>query len=366
MSQKIKKILIVVGTRPNFIKVTQFKRLAKQFPNLDLKIVHTGQHYDPNMSTLFFQQFRTEPDYYLNADTSSQEAMFSSINDGLTELFKNKFRPDIVMVPGDVYSTLAAAQSSKSNGIKLAHLESGLRSFDMDMPEENNRIETDRLSDFLFVTEPSGMRNIENEKLDGKAFFVGNTMIDTMRYFENEIEASQIRKELKVENDYALVTLHRPSNVDNEEKLNQIFNLLSELSFSSKLIFPLHPRTVKNIDRFGLTEKFNSISNLITCSALGYFEFQHLIKHANYILTDSGGIQEETTFRQIPCLTLRENTERPITVSVGSNQLVSLSEAEKISQIVNRIYQGQLATSKIPELWDGGASLRILEILDKI
>jgi len=357
-----KKILIVVGTRPNFIKVTQFKKEALKYKNLILKIVHTGQHYDQTMSGVFFKQFNLEPDYYLNADNSSVISQMSSIMSKLETLIINEYKPDLIIVPGDVNSTLASALVANKLSIKLAHLESGLRSYDKDMPEEHNRILTDHLSDYLFVTEQSGLNNISKEGLNGKPFFVGNTMIDSVFHFSDEIDNSPILKNLNLKNDYILMTMHRPSNVDNIIGIKKIVNLLVELSKKQTVVFPIHPRTLNKIKQFDLFHKIKNDRIIIT-SAMGYFEFQHLIYKSKLIITDSGGIQEESTYRQKPCLTLRENTERPSTITIGSNELIGFNTEEILIQI-NKIENNTFKKGEIPKFWDGFATQRILEIIN--
>lgn len=357
-----KKLLIVVGTRPNFIKITRFKSLLSQHPHIDIKIVHTGQHYDRAMSDVFFDQFGIKPDFFLNAEKGSPVNQMASIMSNLEKLINETYQPDLIMVPGDVNSTLAAGLVANKMNIPLAHLESGLRSNDRKMPEELNRILVDEMAQYLFVTEPSGLKNIESENLKGKSYFVGNTMIDTICKFENEIEASDILKDLNVEGNYILLTIHRPSNVDRIEDLTRVHDLINTLSSKNKLVFPIHPRTKDKLEKYNLLSRLTNNENIILVDPLGYFEFQHLIKHCQLIITDSGGIQEESTFRQIPCLTLRKNTERPITITEGSNELVEFN-IPQIAEKVNEITGGNFKQGKIPQLWDGKATDRIMKII---
>jgi UDP-N-acetylglucosamine 2-epimerase (non-hydrolysing) len=274
-------------------------------------------------------------------------------------------KPDLLLVPGDVNSTLAGALFAQKSGIKLGHIESGLRSYDRDMPEEINRILTDEISDLYFITEESGVDNIKNEGLKGTSFFVGNTMIDTMVAFENEIQKSQILSELKCKDkDYVLMTIHRPSNVDSRKGLETLLALLTFLDDRIKVVFPIHPRTIHRIKEFGLQEEFDKLKNLIRVDPLSYFDFQKLIANCRFVLTDSGGIQEETTFRQVPCLTLRKNTERPITLSKGSNTLVSFN-VDEITPYINDIMKGAYKTGAIPPFWDGKATQRILKAISE-
>ena len=361
-----KKILIIVGTRPNFIKVTRFKELIRSYPQLQVEIVHTGQHWDRNMSEVFFEEFGLKPDYMLSASAHSVVDQFSSMMSKLSELILEIGKPDLMIVPGDVNSTLASALVANKMGIPLAHLESGLRSFDREMPEEINRLLTDEISDYFFVTEQSGLDHLAEEKKHGEVFFVGNTMIDTLVHFEPQILKSAIRQQLGIQDKpFILVTLHRPSNVDSPEGQVKIMRLFAELSKKYTIVFPIHPRTRKNFEAADKVAQWLENGNLHLLDPLGYFDFQSLVKHAELILTDSGGIQEESTYRQVPCLTLRENTERPITVDLGTNTLVPFDE-ELILSLIDEIHQGTYKKGEIPPLWDGKATERILAAISKI
>lgn len=361
-----KKILIVIGTRPNFIKVTQFKKVVKEFPSLDLKIVHTGQHYDNKMADVFFQQFDLTPDYFLNIKQGSPNSQIAEIMVGLENLIETSYRPDLLVVVGDVNSTLAASITANKTGIKLAHIESGLRSFDNSMPEEHNRIITDKLSDLFFVTEPSGFDNLKTEGVsDDKILYSGNTMIDTLVAFSKQIEASGILNTLSIDTtDYILMTMHRPATVDNKEGLKRLSDLIQHFSAKYRIVFPIHPRTLKKLDEFDMASSFTANKNLILTDPLDYFSFQKLIKHSKFIITDSGGIQEESTFVGIPCLTLRPNTERPITVVEGTNTLVPF-ELGIIKDYVLQIENGTYKKGRIPKYWDGNSTRRILEFISK-
>jgi UDP-N-acetylglucosamine 2-epimerase (non-hydrolysing) len=359
------KIYILVGTRPNFIKITQFKSCAQlAHPDLRITVIHTGQHYDEKMADIFFKQFNLIPDHYLNVRPATAPEQIEEINSKLQELIATIGKPDIFLVPGDVNSTLAGANFANKNKIKLGHIEAGLRSFDNTMPEEHNRIVADNLSDLYFVTEPSGLKHLLAEGKDrSKIHFVGNTMIDTMVAFEKEIDASKILKELALtENKFILMTMHRPATVDNKTELEKLIRLIEFLSNKYKVIFPIHPRTVKNAKEFGLYERISSNPELICTEPLDYFAFQKLIKHCAFILTDSGGIQEESTFRQKPCLTLRPNTERPVTVDEGTNTLLPF-DLEKVRALVAQIENGTYKKGRIPDFWDGKATERILKVL---
>ncbi len=356
-----KRILIVVGTRPNFVKVTRFKKVAENYDNIDLRIVHTGQHYDNKMSEIFLKQFGIEIDYFLNISNKSANSLIGEIILKLENVI-NVFKPDLLLSVGDVNSTLAASICANKLQVKLGHIESGLRSLDRGMPEEINRIITDELSDICFITEKSGIQNLKNiGKTDNQLAFVGNTMIDTLIHFNNDIEKSTVIDDLKLKKDgYILVTMHRPSNVDMKSSASKIVELLKDLTIKCKVVFPMHPRTINSLKSFNLLDSLNEINNLIVVEPQGYFSFQKLIKNSFCVITDSGGIQEETTFRKIPCITLRENTERPITITEGTNVLMSF-ENKKIIEVLESVEQGTFKKGTIPELWDGNATNRIIE-----
>jgi UDP-N-acetylglucosamine 2-epimerase (non-hydrolysing) len=355
-----KNILIIIGTRPNFIKVTRFKQVAANYANINLKIVHTGQHYDATMADVFFKQFNLTPDYFLNVGAGSPNFQIADIMLKLEELITTKFKPDLILVVGDVNSTLAGALTANKLNIKLAHVESGLRSFDETMPEEINRILTDKLCELFFVTEPSGIENLKKEGVqNNKIKFVGNTMIDTLVGFSDKVEQADILSKYSlVPKQYVLATLHRPATVDFEEGLKKLIELFENITEKYKAVFPIHPRTVNNLKKFGLYERLIENKNLITTEPLDYFAFQKLIKYSKFIITDSGGIQEESTFLQVPCLTLRNNTERPITCTIGTNTLVKFDISE-INKLISEIENGTYKKGKIPELWDGRATERI-------
>jgi UDP-N-acetylglucosamine 2-epimerase (non-hydrolysing) len=349
-----------VGTRPNFIKVTQFKRVVESIGGYDLRFVHTGQHYDRFMSSVFFDQFGLQPDYFLSLESKTPAEQIGEIITKMGKLV-DKFQPDLLIVPGDVNSTLAASITANKTGTKLAHLEAGLRSFDEHMPEEINRILTDRISDFHFATEQSAIDNLEKEGYGDSTHFVGNTMIDTLMHYDDQIQSSDIMEKLKVdEGDYYLMTMHRPANVDHKEGLDFLYELLCNLTEQHAVVFPIHPRTVKHIETHNLKKKFDTIPGLVMTQPLGYFAFQKLIWGATTVITDSGGIQEESTFRQVPCLTMRTSTERPVTCEIGTNELVSVNLEEILSKlpiIKNKI-------GEIPPLWDGKATDRVMEVIE--
>lgn len=363
--ESMKKVYILVGTRPNFIKITQFKKVAaKMFPHLSISIIHTGQHYDEKMADIFFEQFNIQPDYFLNISPSSANKQIAEIMVKLEDLIEKIGKPEIMLVPGDVNSTLAGALFANKMGIKLGHIESGLRSFDKTMPEEHNRKVTDELSDLFFVTEPSGLKHLKEEGKDvSKVHYVGNTMIDTIISFENEITNSNIIETLSISsNPFVLMTMHRPATVDSKTGLEKLITLIEYISKLNVIVFPIHPRTIKNAKDFGLYERIKSNANLICTEPLDYFAFQKLIKECEYIITDSGGIQEESTFRKKPCLTIRPNTERPITVDEGTNTLLNF-DLENIKIYIDQIKNRTYKKGKIPDLWDGQSTERILNVI---
>lgn len=362
--QKTPTLWIVVGTRPNFIKVTQFKRVAQKFDNLEVKIVHTGQHYDSKMASVFFDQFGLSPDVFLHVKPDIPGKQIAETIITLTDLFLVE-EPDMVMVVGDVNSTLAAAIAANKCDIPIAHLESGLRSFDKDMPEEHNRIIADDLAKIHLVTEDSGLRNLRNEnKPEVGIRLVGNTMIDTLVAFDSEIRQSKIRQSLEVgPAKFALVTLHRPSNVDTPQGVDMLLNILEAVAGRVSIVFPIHPRTRQKIEEMGFSDRLKAIVGLRCTDPLGYFDFQKLIADSLFVLTDSGGIQEETTFLRKPCLTLRPNTERPSTLNIGTNMLLPF-DVNAILPIVDSILAGKFKEGIIPSLWDGHATERVLKRID--
>ena len=371
------KILIVAGARPNFMKIAPLIRQLRtndkkyRINGLSWKLIHTGQHYDFEMSKVFFDDLDIpKPDYFLNAGSGTHAEQTAKV---MVEFEKVCFeeRPDVVVVVGDVNSTLACSVIAKKLNIKVAHVEAGLRSGDMSMPEEINRIVTDSISDYLFVTEESGMENLKKEgKNEEQVFFVGNIMIDTLYYSLKKLEDKKLRKSGVGEslqnsnhhpnaNGYAVVTLHRPSNVDDKEKLEDIILALKEISKDMDVYFPMHPRTKKSIETFKMNNLLNDIE---VVPPKAYLEFLALWKDASLVLTDSGGLQEETTALGIPCFTIRENTERPVTIEKGTNTLVGTSR-KTILKTYKEFKEGKREKGYIPELWDGKTAERILNII---
>ena len=357
----MKKVLICVGTRPNFIKVTRFKKLASKF-DLEIKLLHTGQHFDHQMSKVFFDELKLDsPDIYLDAKGATQIEMMADIMVKFEKELKH-YQPDLILVPGDVNSSIACALVASRNDIKLGHIESGLRSFDRTMPEEINRIFIDDLCDFFFVTEQSGLDHLKKEnKSEEQIHFVGNTMIDSLVEFKSHIEKSLISDKINSPPNYALMTFHRPSNVDQFDTLTELVKTIQLCSNYIPVILPLHPRTKKSLQKHKLWSDFEHIPNLILTDSLGYLDFMKLVINADIVITDSGGIQEETTYLKIPCITVRENTERPITITLGNNELIEL-DASKISQrMIEKLNSSK--KGEIPPLWDGHATERILDII---
>ncbi|MEN7549604.1 UDP-N-acetylglucosamine 2-epimerase (non-hydrolyzing) [Rapidithrix thailandica] len=361
----MKKIITCVGTRPNFIKVTQLHKYFAKYPFIQHKILHTGQHFDQNMSDIFFEQLEIPaPEIYLEATGTSQMSLLADIMVKFEKVLLEE-QPDLVMVPGDVNSSLACAIVANRLGIPLAHIESGLRSFDRSMPEEINRILIDDLSDLFFITENSGIEHLVKEgKLKEKMHFVGNTMIDTLVNFQQKFDQSTILNQLPSRDNkpIATVTFHRPGNVDILENLERIVTILEGVSKQFTIVFPVHPRTRKKLETFNLFTKVERNPNILLFPSLGYLDFMKLIKESTLVITDSGGIQEETTYLKVPCVTVRPNTERPVTISEGSNTLMDLNP-EEIIELANTVIDGKYKESKVPELWDGRASERLVEVL---
>ncbi|MEW6603023.1 MAG: UDP-N-acetylglucosamine 2-epimerase (non-hydrolyzing), partial [Nitrospirota bacterium] len=310
----MKKIMVIAGARPNFMKIAPLmSEIARHKKKMHAVLVHTGQHYDYKMSAVFFQNLNIpEPDVYLNVGSGSHAFQTAKIMMEFEEVVLRE-KPDVVIVVGDVNSTLACSLVASKLNIRIAHVEAGLRSFDRTMPEEVNRIVTDSISDWLFVSEKSGLTNLRREGVDaGKMFFVGNTMIDTLLSHMKVIDRSGIVEHLHLnKKDYCVMTLHRPSNVDSTESLSEIYAILQLISRKVRIVYPVHPRTLKMIKMHGYFSRFRELDNLLMVEPLGYVDFIKLVKESLFVMTDSGGIQEETTVLGVPCLTMRENTERP-------------------------------------------------------
>ena len=357
------EVLHVVGARPNFMKAAPVLRALEQ-RWVEQRLVHTGQHYDRNMSEVFFEELDLpKPDIDLGVGSGSHTFQTAEVMKRLEPVLE-EHQPNLVLVYGDINSTVAAAMVAARLHIPVAHVEAGLRSFDRKMPEEINRVVTDAISDFLFTTERSAEENLTNEGIAAeKIYFVGNVMIDTLLRSREIAKKSQIISDVGLQpGQYAVLTLHRPSNVDDEEVFKDILAALAVICEHIPIVFPAHPRTQARLESFGLQPRVEAMAKLIVTKPLGYLDFVHLFSNSRFVLTDSGGLQEETTALGIPCLTLRENTERPITISDGTNLLVG-SNKEKIIAESQNILAGRGKSGRIPELWDGKASQRIVKII---
>ena len=353
------KIISVVGTRPNIVKIASLVKEFSKHPDITNILVHTGQHYDEKMSDSFFRELEIpEPDINLGIGSGSHAEQTGRIMIEFEKVLLNE-KPDLVLVVGDVNSTLACALTSVKLGIKVAHIEAGLRSFDREMPEEINRILTDQISDYLFTTEKDAEKNLLNEGIaKSKIFFVGNLMIDTLLIHKER--ASNLKK--PDSNDYAILTLHRPSNVDDKETLSNILEIIREIQSQIKIIWPMHPRTRNNLERFNLKEKLKEMKNVSISDPLTYLEFMNAVMNSKFVLTDSGGIQEETTVLNIPCITLRDNTERPVTIEQGTNYLAG-SNKNSILEIIQKVLNGKAKQYRGIEFWDGKAAERIVSVI---
>lgn len=377
------RILVVAGARPNFVKIAplmeQLNR-ARAASQAETLLAHTGQHYDDALSRVFFDQLKIpRPAVILDVGSASHARQTGEIMTRFEPVVVD-WKPDVVVVVGDVNSTVACALVATKLGVRVAHVEAGLRSFDRTMPEEINRQLTDAISDFLFVTEPAGVRNLRREGItEDRIHLVGNVMIDSLRKFLPIARQSSALRAFGLVSDsqssgaplkprpFAVLTLHRPSNVDRPEDLTPLLDVLNEIGQVIPILFPCHPRTRERIERFGLVPKARrqwkqADHGVLLSEPIGYLEFLHLMSEAAFVLTDSGGIQEETTVLGVPCLTLRENTERPITIEEGTNTLVG-TDPKKLRGAVEEILATGGKKGRVPQLWDGHASERIVEVL---
>jgi UDP-N-acetylglucosamine 2-epimerase (non-hydrolysing) len=358
------KIINVVGARPNFMKISPLVREMSQDKFIEHILLHTGQHYDDIMSKVFFEDLELpKPDIYLGIGSGSHATQTAK---AMVEFEKvvNEKKPDLVVVVGDVNSTLACSLVAVKLSVPVAHVEAGLRSFDRNMPEEINRILTDAISELLFTTEPSANQNLEREGISQeKIHFVGNVMIDTLLHCIDKAQKSSIMDTLNLMAEgFALLTLHRPNNVDVKENFAEIITALEEIQKHIQIVFPMHPRTKSRISEFGMAEKFDRMTNFVVTEPLGYLDFLNLESNCKFVLTDSGGLQEETTVLGVPCLTLRDNTERPVTITEGTNTLVG-TNPKKIVEESMKILSGEGKSGRIPKLWDGNAAKRIVTII---
>ena len=358
------KILNVVGARPNFMKIAPIDAAMRGHPGIEPHLLHTGQHYDHAMSELFFNHLGLPaPDRYLEVGSGSHGAQSGRIMIKFEEALR-EIQPHLVLVVGDVNSTIACGLVAVKMGIKLAHVEAGLRSFDRSMPEEINRVLTDQISDYLFTTEASALDNLVHEGVTAdRVYFVGNVMIDTLLHQRQHAARRAVLSELGVEpRGYVLVTLHRPSNVDDRTVLAGLMEVLRTIAKRYPVVFPVHPRTRHKLAEFGLNDGLAQTPALQLIEPLGYLDFLQCMDNARLVITDSGGIQEETTVLGVPCVTARDNTERPVTVDQGTNMVVGRHPQRLIDAALG-ILSSEREATVTPDLWDGKAAERIVEIL---
>jgi UDP-N-acetylglucosamine 2-epimerase (non-hydrolysing) len=358
------KIINVVGARPNLPKISPLIREMQRHPEIEPILVHTGQHYDETLSEIFFRQMGIPaPHFNLEVGSGSHAAQTAEILKRIEPVLI-EHQPDLALVVGDVNSTLAVSLAAVKLGIRVAHVEAGLRSFDRSMPEEINRLVTDTLADYLFVTEQDAIENLLKEgRPRENIYLVGNVMIDSLRHFLPAAQSSRIGEELSLRNGsewrrFAVLTLHRPSNVDSTAKLTELLGAVEAIAAQVPVVFPVHPRTQQRLT----DARIKHHPELRLISPIGYLDFLCLLSKATLVLTDSGGIQEETTALGVPCLTLRTNTERPITISEGTNLLVGTDPA-RIVAAARDVLAGKGKEGRVPPLWDGHAAERIVDIL---
>ena len=359
------KIACVVGARPNFMKIAPILESIGKYPNLEPLLVHTGQHYDYEMSQIFFEDLDIpEPDVYLGVGSGSHAVQTGKIMVAFEEVATGH-KLDLILVVGDVNSTLACTLVGAKLCIPVAHVEAGIRSFDRTMPEEINRVLTDAISDYLFTPTENADQNLKKEGIpEEKIFLVGDVMIDTLLKYKEKALSNAILREFGLESrSYALMTLHRPFNVDVKANFVNILNALAEIQQRIKIIFPMHPRTKARVEEFGLSDMISNMENLLVMEPLGYLRFMALMVNAKFVLTDSGGMQTETTVLNIPCLTLRENTERPETIREGTNILVG-SDTQLIIEESTKILDGKGKIGAYPEVWDGHTAQRVVKIIN--
>ncbi len=358
------KVINVVGARPNMMKIAPIITAMQKYNNIEPILLHTGQHYDQKMSQIFFDELGIpKPDIYLGIGSGSHAEQTANIMIAFEKILI-ELKPDVVLVVGDVNSTMACAITATKLHIPVVHVEAGLRSFDRTMPEEINRLVTDAIADMLFTTSRNADKLLQKEGIPSdKIFFVGNVMIDTLNQHRDKAKHLKTSEKFGLKaNEYALLTLHRPSNVDNKQIFDGILDALVTIQQDIPILFPAHPRTQKRIEEFGFSKRLTDAPNIRIIDPQGYLAFLDLMMHARMMLTDSGGIQEETTILNVPCLTLRENTERPITITEGTSQLVG-ADPEKIISAAKTILADSSTSNSIPELWDGHAADRIVTAL---
>lgn len=365
----MKQFALVAGARPNFMKIAPILRILDETPGVRTTLIHTGQHYDPSLSDVFFSELSIrEPDIFLNVGSSTHAKQTADVMIAVEKLLLDgaaSGRPfDRMIVVGDVNSTMAAAIAAVKVHVPVSHVEAGLRSFDRQMPEEINRLVTDSISDQLLCSEPAGVENLRREGHDmSRVHLVGNVMIDTLL---SQVELAKSRNTLDrlklTRNNYGVVTLHRPSNVDDASTLTALIKLLGKISDRLPLVFPVHPRTRARIAEFGLLNMLDASPHLHLLEPQGYLDFLCLTSQAKVIVTDSGGLQEESTALGVPCLTMRDTTERPVTCDEGTGVLIGNS-VKRLSEHLEQVLAGQYKVGRCPDLWDGKAASRIVELL---
>ena len=364
----LKKIILVAGARPNFIKIAPLMReLSKRSDKFSARVVHTGQHYDAEMSDIFFQELGlAHPDRFLGVGSGSHAEQTGRVMMAFEKVCLEEL-PDLVIVVGDVNSTMACAITAKKLCIPVAHVEAGLRSRDWTMPEEINRVVTDSVSDLLFTPSRDADENLLREGVPPeKIHFVGNVMIDSLLTHLPKTENRDIVARLGLEEKkYATLTLHRPSNVDDETVICRILDVIIELSNELPVVWPVHPRSRKNLEKLGLLERVTNLANFKLLDPVGYLDMLTLNRFARLILTDSGGLQEEATVLGVPCVTLRQNTERPVTVEVGANHVAG-NEPNNIRNAIRTVLSVNGRQTRIPEYWDGKASDRIVATIERL
>lgn len=358
------KIINIVGARPNFMKIAPLMKAYQAHAEIEPMLVHTGQHYDEKMSDLFFRQLGIpQPNLNLGVGGGTHATQTAAIMTAFEGVVK-EHKPDAVLVVGDVNSTVACGMVAVKEGVQLIHVEAGLRSFDRSMPEEINRMLTDSITNWFYCTEDSGKQNLLREgQPESAIFMVGNLMIDCLCEHRAKADQTTILEDMKLTSgNYAVVTMHRPANVDDPESLGKILDILGHIQERLTVVFPVHPRTRKNLSAPALNARLQQMPNIRLVEPIGYLEFLKLTSSAKVVLTDSGGIQEETTILRVPCLTMRDNTERPVTCELGTNQLVG-TEPARVIEAFEQVWSGKSKPGSIPPLWDGHAAQRIVNSL---
>ena len=360
------RVVLIAGARPNFVKIARLREALSGRDGIEVLVVHTGQHYDDEMSAGFFRDLEMdEPERNLGVGSGSHAVQTAGVMTGF-DGFLDEVPTDMVVVVGDVNSTVACSLTAVKRGIPVAHVEAGLRSFDWEMPEEINRLVTDRLSSLLFTPSRDGDENLKREGRPAEAIhFVGNVMVDTLLRFRDKAAGSDVVERLGVvAGEYAVLTMHRPRNVDTRDAFAGLLGAFTEIAGRIPVVYPMHPRSRRTLGEVGLLERAEGISGLMMTGPLGYLDFIELQARARFVMTDSGGVQEETTVLGVPCLTLRPNTERPVTITEGTNTLVGTNPEAIMKAAGGILDEGYTLSGRLPELWDGHASERIADIIE--